>query len=335
MNRFFHDFHTEAEKVRLTRAERSRIQTVLRERMGIPNPHLASPFFIRSPFYRNVAIVIGVFCIIVGASGTAVSASEGSLPGDLLYPIKVGITEPIRGVLAFSSEAKAVWNANIAVTRLAEGEALATRGELTATTSAELAADFKEHAQAFTVLANDIGSSSPVAKNDLSAEFSRSVASKSAALLSAGKKNSSNPIALRASGDLVLRATSDEAGNAAPEAKKGRSTMMKSMSFFSVEAATTTPSTPSLEELSETAHAALANATSTFQSTSLTEDLASSANARAAILENLIVKAEAESALGSTTEAAADFTRAIEGAEDLENLVQMSPTTADQESQVE
>lgn len=330
MNRFTHDFHTEASKVRLTDAERSRIQSALLSRMQAGAQPIRSPYVISSLFYRKAALTLGMCLVVIGIIGGTAFAAQDALPGDTLYPIKVGITEPVRGALAFSNEAKAAWNASIAVTRLAEGEALATKGTLTATTSAELAADFTEHAQAFSAIANDIGSSSPIAKNDISTEFSRSVATRSAALLSAGKMNTDNPIALRASGDLVLRATSDEAGNASPEAKRTFAPKLSPMHamLFTVEGTTTPSAAPSLEELSQTAHSALTAATTTLATATLPDDVASTANARAAALENLMVKADAEFALDSTTEATADFTRAIQAIEDLENLVQISTSTA-------
>jgi hypothetical protein len=68
------------------------------------------------------------FVLIVGV-GTSYAA-ESALPGDPLYAIKVGLTEPVQGALAVSPVAKAQWDTEIISRRLEEAATLAASGHL-------------------------------------------------------------------------------------------------------------------------------------------------------------------------------------------------------------
>ncbi|MBI2578047.1 MAG: hypothetical protein HYV77_04430 [Candidatus Wildermuthbacteria bacterium] len=69
--------------------------------------------------------------LAVALMGGAVSAAaEGALPGDMLYPVKVGVNENAYSVLAFSSEAKVDWELERVDRRLKEMERLALDGRL-------------------------------------------------------------------------------------------------------------------------------------------------------------------------------------------------------------
>lgn len=85
---------------------------------------------------RPLSALAAVLGISVIGAGTA-AAAENSLPGDTLYPIKVGITEPLRGALAISPEAKAEWAIDRAERRINEINTLAARGSLDEKTRAE------------------------------------------------------------------------------------------------------------------------------------------------------------------------------------------------------
>jgi hypothetical protein len=87
------------------------------------------------------AILIGLLCIGGGTS----YAAEGSLPGDLLYPVKVNVNENIESALAVSNAAEARLQAKLVEERLVEAEELAARGTLDATASAELQSRIKAH----------------------------------------------------------------------------------------------------------------------------------------------------------------------------------------------
>lgn len=99
---------------------------------------------LRSIFIKNMAIVLIVILLV---SGGASFAAENALPGDVLYPIKVGINEEVVAALTLNSEAKAHWNVRVAERRLEEAETLAAKGGLSADARAKIEANFDKHAE--------------------------------------------------------------------------------------------------------------------------------------------------------------------------------------------
>lgn len=68
--------------------------------------------------YRH-AVTVSLCLILLLVGGTSVFA-EKSLPGDLLYPFKTGVTEQVRGWFARSSQDKAEWQIALAERRFNE-----------------------------------------------------------------------------------------------------------------------------------------------------------------------------------------------------------------------
>lgn len=90
------------------------------------------------------SLIAAVFVVVLIGSGTSFAA-EGSLPGDILYPIKININENIQQVAAFSDNTRAQVQADLATRRLVEAEKLAVIGKLTPETSASLQSNFQKH----------------------------------------------------------------------------------------------------------------------------------------------------------------------------------------------
>lgn len=88
---------------------------------------ILSPF--ASTLKRPAAMLIMAALIVVGGGSTY--AAAGALPGNPLYPFKVKVIEPVRGLLAVTSEAKAQWRASITSKRLGEVEELVKKEILT------------------------------------------------------------------------------------------------------------------------------------------------------------------------------------------------------------
>jgi|GEM_PF-5036954 len=97
--------------------------------------------------YSRYALAGLVMFVLSGVG--VISAAEGAAPGDILYPVKVGITEPMRDVLAVSAEAKAEWESKKTERRLKEAETLALRGELDEPRRIALQAQFERHSDKF------------------------------------------------------------------------------------------------------------------------------------------------------------------------------------------
>lgn len=77
---------------------------------------------------RRFAYVSALFLFVV-LGGFSVAA-ESSLPGNILYGLKVGVSEPLRGALAFTPESKVRVEAKLAERRLEEVTALSAAYDL-------------------------------------------------------------------------------------------------------------------------------------------------------------------------------------------------------------
>ncbi|OGJ55484.1 hypothetical protein A3D88_04480 [Candidatus Peribacteria bacterium RIFCSPHIGHO2_02_FULL_52_16] len=104
----------------------------------------------------STAIGITAAVIIAATGGTSLLA-ETAVPGDALYTVKTNVNESVRGSLAFSTSAEAEFNADLALRRLDEINALAEEDRLTSTVRAELQQEFEEHAEASVALAEKAG----------------------------------------------------------------------------------------------------------------------------------------------------------------------------------
>lgn len=85
--------------------------------------------------------------LVVGTAAGTAAASTGSLPGDVLYPVKVRIAEPVRTALIPSTEGRAAWQATLAERRLEEATKLAVARRLDPETERRLAANFQAHVE--------------------------------------------------------------------------------------------------------------------------------------------------------------------------------------------
>jgi cytochrome b involved in lipid metabolism len=75
--------------------------------------------------------------LLVGGGATGVVA-EKSLPGDVLYPVKIHINENFESAIAFTAKSDAEVSVKQAARRLAEAEQLKEKGKLSAEQSEEL-----------------------------------------------------------------------------------------------------------------------------------------------------------------------------------------------------
>lgn len=154
--------HTELTDVTLRAEEkaamRTRLVAFMREH---PLPIPSDDWYgIRSPLHlpalQTVRVILSTM-VIAAMIGGSVAAAEGSLPGDVLYPVKVNVNETVRSAVTVSSSAQAVWDVRRAARRLEEAEKLAISGRLDADTTAKLEAQFEEHAEKSIALAEESG----------------------------------------------------------------------------------------------------------------------------------------------------------------------------------
>ena len=101
-------------------------------------------FFPRLSFVSAAGLLL-VVLVLVG--GGATFGAEKALPGDMLYPIKVGVNEEVQGWLKASEEEKIDWEIQRADLRLEEAEKLIEGESLDAKTIEKVEKNFQFQAE--------------------------------------------------------------------------------------------------------------------------------------------------------------------------------------------
>ena len=145
---FISQFSDQVRRIRFTES----VQNTLRERLSAyadlhAVEEVSAPerlAFLDRFKMRILQAGFAVFILAAGTGGVAY-ASGGALPGDTLYPVKVGFVEPLESALLTDAHSRATWNAMLAERRLSEAAALAVRGTLTEESRAHLEERFAYH----------------------------------------------------------------------------------------------------------------------------------------------------------------------------------------------
>ncbi|HEV7449426.1 MAG TPA: DUF5667 domain-containing protein [Candidatus Paceibacterota bacterium] len=187
------NIQNEAHKLRMTPAEKTAMKALLRKYYEGPARPISSPYFsffaLRSFsgvgtyqfLHARVLAPLAVLLVVFAGAGTA-AAAQGSLPGDLLYPVKVSINESIEVALATTPVAKAEVSAKLAERRVEEAETLAARGDLDTQTGQALAANFEAHAQSAQDSADTVATDDPAAAAQLRTNLDSSLSAHGAIL---------------------------------------------------------------------------------------------------------------------------------------------------------
>ena len=142
----FEEIIKQAKGVKLSKREKSELRAILFARIGISYQPVPRPVLFR--FFRPIPIPILASFLALALLGSGVSfAAEGSLPGDVLYPVKLKINEEIKSTLALSAQSKADWEAKRLERRLEEAEKLSVAGRLDEKAKAKIESNFEKHAE--------------------------------------------------------------------------------------------------------------------------------------------------------------------------------------------
>lgn len=98
---------------------------VNRHIQGTPSPFPYGISFFKKPMTVSLVALSAVFLL----SGGVAAAAEGSLPGELLYPLKIHVTEEVQAYLATSDEEKVLWEVARAERRIDEANTLIATGK--------------------------------------------------------------------------------------------------------------------------------------------------------------------------------------------------------------
>lgn len=108
--------------------------------------------------------------IILIGGGTAY-ASEASLPGDFLYPVKVDVAEPVVGALTFGASAQANWHEQLVERRLQESETLAEDNQLSTSSTDLINTNIQTSIQSFDNSIVDLQKTDPVQAEEVRINF--------------------------------------------------------------------------------------------------------------------------------------------------------------------
>lgn len=193
MKKFLNNIKAEASHIRMSTAEKAAMRALLRERFEGHSAPVKSPYsFAALRSFSGVGsnhfrmVIAGLLVFVLTGAGTA-SAAQGALPGDLLYTVKINVTEPVKVALASTPAAKAAVHAELADVRVEEAQALAAQGRLDATTTAALATNFDHHAQNAQEFADAAEEEDPAAATQVKTKLASSLAANGAVLREIGK----------------------------------------------------------------------------------------------------------------------------------------------------
>lgn len=144
----------EAKNTVLTREEKAGIHGFLLEVIR-ENPVLLEKEVVRKgllarlqyqrPLFNLVFRPISLILLGVLSFGGISLATQDSLPGDFLYPLKVNVNEELEGLLTLNKEAKINFEAKRAARRLEEAEKLDSAGRLDEEIKYKIESDFEKH----------------------------------------------------------------------------------------------------------------------------------------------------------------------------------------------
>jgi hypothetical protein len=170
MKKFLNNIKNEADHIRMSSAEKAFMRSQI---FGTPSPVVLrkSPYMVSIFASHQFKMALaGVMLFILAGVGTA-SAAQGSLPGDLLYKVKLSVNEPIEVALAPNASAKAELQVALASRRVEEAQTLATEGRLDATTADTIATEVNAHAESAKELADSAEDDSPGTSAQVSAKL--------------------------------------------------------------------------------------------------------------------------------------------------------------------
>lgn len=95
---------------------------------------------------KRLGLVAALTLLVIVSTGGITYAAEHTLPGDVLYPVKLHVNEEVKAMVSLTPEARASWETRRTERRLEEAATLASTGKLTTTTQATIAKLVTRHA---------------------------------------------------------------------------------------------------------------------------------------------------------------------------------------------
>ena len=159
MKRFSEQLKKKSETIRLRTSEKAELQSrivAFMEYHPLPAAVKASPVpkgkLLFEP-YRLISIPSNYLRTFIGVAAllfvvVVPAVAENAIPGDILYPVKVNVTEEIRSTLNTNAYDKVVWETTRLERRVSEARLLAQAGKLTPAAEADVLAAVQVHSNA-------------------------------------------------------------------------------------------------------------------------------------------------------------------------------------------
>jgi len=148
----FKKFIKNAQKITLTEEEKFNAKKILE--LHMENHPVINGEEVRLGYARSKIKPILTFklmplilALLFALSGGTALAADNTLPGDFLYPIKVGVNEQVREMLTLRQEAKAEYRSDLAARRIEEMQRLIAEGNVDETLIDELEERFEQHTE--------------------------------------------------------------------------------------------------------------------------------------------------------------------------------------------
>lgn len=205
MNDLLNKISEEAKRIKLSEVEKSQLRNNLVNFIE-NNPvrirgdwRLNSVKAVKSPLnhnwfslFNNYKFMPVALIALLFVGGGVSFASQGSLPGDLLYPVKVNINEKIEQAFTLTSDGSANLQVRLAERRLEEAEKLALTGKLDEDTRLEVEERFDKHASSADKKIIAIAETEPEVALSIVSRFETSLRTYEAILTQLDKKEDQN-----------------------------------------------------------------------------------------------------------------------------------------------
>lgn len=146
----------EIKNIKMTPSERAAIlRNILPLSDTAPKP-IPSPFSFYSLLKQHSFQYVLASLLVLIVGGGTIATSQKSLPGNVLYPLKVNFLEPINSSLNFSPETKAKYENSLVKERLLETETLARQGKLDSAKEKQINELLSTHTVAFNKAINEL-----------------------------------------------------------------------------------------------------------------------------------------------------------------------------------
>ncbi len=149
----------EIKKINMSSEEKASMLQRIFSSTPIKSPYMKHSRMFAFVLSNQRQAMFASFFVTVLIGGGVVYASDESLPGDVLYFMKIRAIEPLIGVINVSTEENLAWTEEKVIRRIEEAESLAVKNKLDDKKAEELNFNLEKNSKAFAEAINTAASS--------------------------------------------------------------------------------------------------------------------------------------------------------------------------------